>query len=206
MPEAGARTVTPGHVLDAGGIAEGMERARADGRVRFLGLTALGERAATRTVIESGRFDAAQVYYNLIAPSAARTSMPPAWVGYDATGIMSACKRQDMAVMAIRIFAASYLATPVRTGRESVLTADTAPETEARNADAVFAALGESCGSRAAAAVRFVLSNPDVSIALVGLSDIAHLEEAARAAEAGPLPADAFERLERLYESNFGAA
>jgi len=205
-PEASARTVTPAHVLDPGGIAEGMERARAAGRVRFLGITSLGERAATLRVLESGRFDTAQVYYNLIAPAAAREAMPPAWVGYDARGIMAACKAQDMAVMAIRIFAASYLATPVRTGRESILTPDTEAGREERNAEAVFAALGDAYGSRAATAVRFVLSNDDVSIALVGLSDIAHLEEAARAADAGPLPPAAFEKLERLYETNFGAA
>jgi L-galactose dehydrogenase/L-glyceraldehyde 3-phosphate reductase len=203
-PEAGARTITPAHVLEPGGVADGMERVRASGRARFLGLTVLGERAATRTVIESGRFDAAQVYYNLIAPSAAFEAMPPAWVGYDAAGIIAACKAQDMAVMAIRIFAASYLATRARTGRESILTPDTEHDTEARNAEAVFAALGDGLGSRAEIAVRFALSNPDVSIALIGLSDVAHMEEAARAAEAGPLPASALDALERLYESNFG--
>ena len=108
--------------------------------------------------------------------------------------------------MAIRIFAASYLATPVRTGRESILTPDTEHEWEARNADAVFAALGDEHGARAEIAVRFALSNPDVSIALIGLSDVAHIEEAARAAEAGPLPASALAPLAPLYESNFGAA
>lgn len=204
-PEATARTITPGDVLDAGGVADGMERLRAAGRARFLGLTVLGERTATQSVIESGRFDAAQVYYNLIAPSAGRASMPPAWVGYDATGIIAACKSQDMAVMAIRIFAASYLATEARTGRESILTPDTAHDTEAGNADAVFRALGDGYASRAEAAVRFALSNDDVSIALIGLSDITHLEAAARAAEAGPLDAQAFAALERLYERNFGA-
>ncbi len=198
-PRAGARTITPADVLDAGGVADGMERVRAQGRARFLGLTVLGERAATRTVIESGRFDAAQVYYNLIAPSAGRAEMPPAWVGYDARGIIAACKRQDMAVMAIRIFAASYLATRARTGRESILTPDTEHDREARNADAVFATLGEEYGSRAGTAVRFALSNDDVSIALIGLSDVAHMEEAARAARAGPLPGAALEAMERLF-------
>jgi aryl-alcohol dehydrogenase-like predicted oxidoreductase len=43
--------------------------------------------------------------------------------------------------------------------------------------------------------VRFALSRPEMSCALVGVSDQAQLEEAVQAAEAGPLPPDAVERI-----------
>ena len=107
--------------------------------------------------------------------------------------------------MAIRIFAASYLATPVRTGRESILTEDTDPESEASMAEAVFAALGDSHGSRAQTAVRFALSNPDVSVAIVGLSEPEHMTDAIEAANRGPLPGAAIDRLEQLYRTGFAA-
>jgi len=44
-------------------------------------------------------------------------------------------------------------------------------------------------------AIRFALSNPDISSVLVGFSDHAQLEQAAHAAEAGPLPPGALERI-----------
>jgi L-galactose dehydrogenase/L-glyceraldehyde 3-phosphate reductase len=203
---ASNRAITAAHVLGRNGVAEGMERLREQGLIRFMGLTALGDNRETRKVIDSGRFDTAQVYFNMINPSAARDAMPAPWPGFDSTGIMAACRAQDMGIMAIRIFAASYLASPVRTGRESILTADTDPESESRMAEAVFAALGDAYGSRAQTAVRFVLSRPDVSTAIVGLAEPSHLAEAAAAAAMGPLPAAALDCLEALYDSGFEAA
>ena len=203
-PDARGRAVTVEDVLGPGGAAEGMERARDQGLVRFIGLSALGDAAATVTAIDSGRFDSAQVYYNLINPSAAR-AMPPAWHGFQSGGVVAACRRHDMAVLAIRIFAARYLATTVPTGREGVLTADTDPASEARMAAAVAAALGTAYGSLAQTAVRFALSNQDVSTAVVGLARVDHIEEACAAAAMGPLPPTAFATLERLYRTGFAA-
>jgi citronellyl-CoA dehydrogenase len=42
-------------------------------------------------VIASGRFDSAQVYYNILNPSAGQ-DMPPAWHGHDFRGLIAACK------------------------------------------------------------------------------------------------------------------
>ncbi|NKB19440.1 MAG: hypothetical protein GKS01_02745 [Alphaproteobacteria bacterium] len=203
MPEATGRTISADHVLRDGGMADAMEKLRDQGMTRFLGLTALGNNVSTIEVINSGRFDAAQVYYNLINPSSAWAQPVAGWAGYNGSGILAACRDQDMAVMAIRIFAASYLATPIRTGRESILTENTAADTEAQNAEAVFAALGEGQGTRAQTAVRFALSNEAVSMAIVGLSEAAHLDEAAAGAELGPLPESALAKLQKLHYTGF---
>jgi D-threo-aldose 1-dehydrogenase len=203
MPEASGRTISADHVLHDGGMADAMEKLRDRGMIRFLGLTALGNNKATIEVIKSGRFDSAQVYYNLINPSSAWDRVVSGWSGYDGSGIMAACCEQDMAVMAIRIFAASYLATPEHTGRESILTANTEAETEILNAEAVFAKLGVEHSTRAQMAVRFALSNKIVSTAIVGLSESAHLDEAAAGADTGPLSDDAMAKLEQLYNTGF---
>lgn len=55
-------------------------------------------------------------------------------------GIIGACRTGNAAVMALRIFAAGIIATDERTGRESMLTADTSLAEEERNAKAVFEA------------------------------------------------------------------
>ena len=43
------------------------------------GLTAAGDMKAVLQVVDSGRFDTAQVYYNMINPSAAWTRARSAW-------------------------------------------------------------------------------------------------------------------------------
>jgi aryl-alcohol dehydrogenase-like predicted oxidoreductase len=120
--------------------------------------------------------------------------------------LISACKAQGTAVMAIRVFAAGVLATDVRHGREVIVTQATDVPTEERRARAAFGALGGTYGTRAQAALRFVLANPDVSCAIIGLAEPAHLEEALAGAALGPLPGEALNVLEAVYAADFGNA
>ena len=201
-PTVSAGAVTPDHVLRANGAADALERMRDRGLTRHIGMTAIGNAASCRQVIDSGRFDAAQVYYNLLNPSAARP-MPQRWTGHDFGGLIEACKAQGTAVMAIRIFAAGVLASAVRHGREAVIASASDLGTEERRARAVFSALGESGGTQAQTALRFVLTNPGVSCAIVGLAEPAQLEEALAGATLGVLPKQAMDALERVYAADF---
>jgi D-threo-aldose 1-dehydrogenase len=199
---ASANAVTPDDVLRRNGAADALRRMQEQGLARHIGFTALGNAASCGQVVDSGRFDAAQVYYNLLNPSAGR-AMPERWTGHDFGALIAACKKQGTAVMAIRVFAAGVLATDVRHGREVIITSATDVGTEERKARAVYAALGNAYGTRAQTALRFVLANPDVSCAIIGLAEPAHLEEALAGAALGPLPKEALEALDREYAANF---
>jgi aryl-alcohol dehydrogenase-like predicted oxidoreductase len=191
-------------LLGRNGVLDALEAMQAQGLCRFLGCTAAGEAEACVAAIESGRLDTAQVYYNLICPTAA-TGSPPGWSGPRLDGILAACRARDVGVMVIRALAAGVLASEQRHGREVPMFQAAADlETEAARAAAVFAVLGDRHGTRAQAALRFVLANPEVSTVVVGLAELAHLDEAMQAAEAGPLPADALAALEPVYRSDFG--
>jgi L-galactose dehydrogenase/L-glyceraldehyde 3-phosphate reductase len=190
-------------VLRKGGAADALERVRDQGLTRFIGFTALGDAASLRQVIESGRFDTAQVYYNLLNPSAGR-AMPSGWKGHDFGNLLAACAAQRMGIMAIRVFAAGVLATDARHGREVVITPNADLALEERRAKAVFAALGDRYGTRAQTALRFALSHPDISCAVIGLAEPAHLEEALLGAEKGALPKEAMQKLDKIYADNFG--
>jgi D-threo-aldose 1-dehydrogenase len=198
----GGRVMTVEQILGKNGVADGLERLREGGLIRYMGITGIGEAASVCEVIASGRFDSAQVYYNLLNPSAGR-KMPEAWTGHDFTGIIDACREHGVAVMAIRIFGAGIIATDERTGRESILTANTTAAEEERKTRAVFEAIGADQGTRGQVALRFVLSNPDVSCAIIGSAELHHVDEALAAAEMGPLPAEVLRRLDALYRSDF---
>src|SRR4051794_10562078 len=63
-------------------VVPAFDKLRAQGKVRFLGFTAIGETAAIHEIVDAGVFDAAQMTYNLLNPSAAQ-AMPPGYPAQD---------------------------------------------------------------------------------------------------------------------------
>jgi L-galactose dehydrogenase/L-glyceraldehyde 3-phosphate reductase len=196
-------TLTPQDVLRTGGVADTFDRLKEQGLFYASGMTAAGESNAIREVITSGRFDCAQVYYNAINPSAGWSRAHQNWRAQDFSGIMAACFRQDMGVLNIRVFAGGPLAKIARPERLAVLTSGTDLDNEMRCAAAVRAALGSDYGSPAQVALRFVLGNHDFTSHIIGVGDMRDLDEALQAVEAGPLPAEAIDKLEQLWATDF---
>ena len=201
--EAAGHAVGVADVLRRGGVADTLDRLRDEGLFDFIGITALGDGEALKEVLGSGRFDTAQVYYNMLNPSAAR-AMPADWFGHGFAGLMDVCREQGVGVMNIRVLAAGVLASDTRTGREGEIFAGIGIESEERRAAAALGALGEGHGTRAQIAVRHALANPDIGTVVVGMAEIDHLEQALGAVELGPLPAEAIAALEAVYANNFG--
>ncbi|MEZ5661833.1 MAG: aldo/keto reductase [Burkholderiaceae bacterium] len=187
-------------VLRAGGALEGLARVRDAGLCAHIGLTALGEAPAIIQALDSGGFDTAQVYYNLLNPTAAQP-VPETYPGARFDGVLAACHRANMGTLAIRIFSAGVIATDARHGREAPLTRGDTVESETAKAKAMFAALGELDGTRAQTALRFVLAQPALDAAIVGFEHLAYLEEAIAAQAMGPLPASALARIEAAWRA-----
>ena len=190
-------------VLGADGVADGLQRLVDQGLTRFVGFTATGERSALHRVIESERFNSAQVYYNLLNPSAGR-AVPSGWSAYDFGNLIDKCAEHGVAVMNIRVLAAGVIATDVRHGRESPVApgADVAAD-EARTR-MIVDAVGDSRGTRAQVAIRYALSNPNVSGVLVGMAELDHLDQALGAQEMGPLPEEVLDAIHALVATDFG--
>ena len=194
----------PEQVLDRGGVADTFDRLKEQGLIHACGITAAGDTKACLEVINSGRFDAAQVYYNAINPSAAWRRVPPGWKGgQDLTGIIAACFHQHMGVLNIRAFAGGVLANPERPDRLFVMTADTDVDNEMRCAAAVRGALGSAYGTPGQAALRFVLGNRDLATRVIGITRIEQLDEAVEAVAQGPLPTAAISKLDALWANEF---
>jgi D-threo-aldose 1-dehydrogenase len=195
--------LTPEQVLDRGGVADTFDRLKEQGLVQATGITAAGDTKACLHVINSGRFDAAQVYYNAINPSAAWRRVPPGWRGgQDFCGILAACFHQNMGVLNIRVFAGGLLASPEPPRNLFVMTSDTSLANEMHCAAAVRTAL-DGHGTPAQAALRFVLGNRDLATRVVGITRIEQLNEALAAVTRGPLPSTAASKLNVLWANEF---
>lgn len=197
--ETRGRVLAVDAILGSGGVLDALEQLRDRGLVQHFGITALGETPSLVQVIESGRIASAQVYFNLLNPSAAGP-LPPAWPVNDFHPVLDACASHGVAAMNIRVFSAGVIATDARTGREHPLTPGDTVESEAEKARAVFASLGDRHGTRAQTAIRFALAEPRLACVVFGLAEQQHLEEALGAAAMGPLPAQALAALRATYE------
>ena len=200
-PDRDKRSLSPQETLGKGGIADIMDKLRAKGLCDWIGLTGLGDPKALHEVIDSGRFDVAQIYYNLLNPTA-MAGAGPGWNSTDFDGLLSRCKAKDMGTMNIRIFAAGHLATTERHGREMPITANAESGAEEARAKAAVDLLGSQYGTSAQAALRFGLACPLLSTIVVGIGETWHLDDALAAAEMGPLPQPAIQALERLRQTH----
>jgi len=127
-------------VLERGGL-ETYERLREEGKVRFLGFTCEGQTGAAERLIESGRFDALMIAYNLCyqGPGAYRNRDLPPWTA------LSLARARGMGVLTMR-----------------TLTSGVLQRWLARVA-------GGASIDWSAALLGFVLSHPQVDVALVGM-------------------------------------
>lgn len=182
-------------VLDALHVRDDMQALQEEGLCDWLGMTGLGDAAALKQTLDTGRFDVAQVYYNMLNPSAALSRDP--WNSTNFDGLLEVCARHDMGVMGIRIFAGGHLASPERHGREIPVTASADDRAEESRARVIWELLDPEDGTPAQQAVRFGLAEPRISTVVVGLAELQHLRLAIEAVEMGPLSA---ERLGSLAE------
>jgi len=182
-----------------GPVLDAFRSFRTEGRVRFLGFTGLGETVATAAAVKPDAFDVFHCYYSAVNPSAG-FDVPATFGQQDFGGLLQRAGDAGMGVFAIRIMAAGALAGAVE--RHPLASRDGAPliagvnyDADADHAERLRPVADELHITLPELAIRFALSQPRVSCALVGFSDDAQLEEGARAAAAGPLPTQAIERI-----------
>lgn len=179
-------SVSPGDVLQSGGILHAMQELQQEGLVGHLGLTGIGQAAALREVIQGGGFATIQAPYNLVNPTAARPA-PAGFTEADYGQILEDCAGQQMGVFAIRVFAGgALLGRPPagHTSRTKFFPLDLYERDLAR-AGRIAKRLDDMDADLVA--LRFVLSSPLVSSAIVGFSQPLHVDRALLACEKGAL-------------------
>lgn len=205
--------LTPADML--GPALEGLERARAEGKVRWFGFTCENaEPSAVKEVLASGAYDVINCWYNLVNPTAG-LAMPSGvrfGAGYDDYGgIITDAGARDVGVAVIRPLSGGALTPQViaagAAGRHphaggiySRKPAVFTPEIERGRA---FAFLHRPPRTLPLAAYQFVLAHPAVSTIVGGFSDIAQLEEAVLVESASPLSAEEWAGIRDVYDANF---
>jgi aryl-alcohol dehydrogenase-like predicted oxidoreductase len=201
-PQAAALAVSD--VL--GDVVATFQSLQTQGKVKFYGITALGDTTALHQVIDSGALYTAQVCYNLLNPSAG-SPVPAGFPSQDFGQLIDRATAQRLGCIGIRVLAAGALSGVME--RHPIAVPSVAPigtgpdyQSDVKLAQSLnFLTAEGHAANLVEAAMRFAWSNPRLSTALVGCSSLDHLEQAIRAAERGPLPAAAMRRLQQVWET-----
>ena len=193
----GSGGLTPPEVL--GPVLDGLHAVRDAGLAAHLGITANGDTAAVLEVVNSGRIETGQVFFNAANPSAGWPGHRPP-NGHDFSGLIDSAAAHSVGVIVIRPLAGGALAaSDVRHPNASAAPGGISGESydadlaHARSLATLAAELGLEGPPELA--VRFAQAKPGVSTVLVGYSDSGQLADAIRWTERGPLSPDAVQRV-----------
>jgi aryl-alcohol dehydrogenase-like predicted oxidoreductase len=198
-----ARTIDATAVLNQ--VVPALDTLRIQGKIRFFGITALGDTPALHRVIDARVLDTAQVCFNLLNPSAGMP-LPAGYPAHDFGQLLARTRAAGMGTIGIRVLAGGALSgvearhplgipsvDPIASGPSYAADVERAHRLE------VLVREGHA-GSLVEAGIRFALTNDGMTTVLVGYSTFEHLEYAAAAAEKGPLPRAALDRLAALWQ------
>src|SRR5947209_14327789 len=85
-----------------GEVVPALETLRRQGKIRFFGITGLGETPELHRVVDARVLDTAQVCYNLLNPSAAG-ALPPGLPGQDFAGLLERAHAAGLGTIGIRV-------------------------------------------------------------------------------------------------------
>lgn len=189
--------LTVDDVLGPNGVITGLQTLRRRGLVNVFGCCSYGgETHALQALVDSAAFDTMLVHYNIINQSAFILPPDSSGAAHNYGAIAARASSRGMGITVLRVLEAGLLAENSREGPSEIQ-----QQNDARRASLAFLRDGEA--NLVPAAIRFALSNPAVSTVLVGVSQVAHVDAAADAAERGPLSAHQLTRIEAARAVDF---
>ena len=199
--------MTADQVLDE--VVPAFEKLRDEGKTRFLGFTAKGDTDILHRLVGSGRLDSAQIFYNLLVPSAGM-AVPAGYPADDYRQLLSAAAQNGVGSIGVRVLAGGALSgsearhplglpnvAPIGSGRDYATDVKRALQFEPLVKAGHAASLPEL-------AVRYVISNPALSTVEIGIATLEELQKAAAAVNKGPLAAGALAEIRAIQESFAG--
>ena len=203
----GGSALSVRQVLDE--VVPAFERLRQQGKIRYLGISTVGDTAALHQVIDAGRFNSAQIVYNMLNPSAAE-GLPANYPAQDYARLFDRTEAAGVGVVGIRVLAGGALSGsaarhPIASPAPEPIGSAMSYDADIDRARRLMPLVQEGfASSLTEAATRFALSHPAMGTILVGMATPQEFEGAYAAVEKGPLPQAALDRLSALRQAFSG--
>lgn len=192
------------HILEQ--IVPVFEKLRTEGKTRFIGFTAKGNAEDLHKLVKSGQFDSAQVFFNLLSPSAGG-NMPAGYPAANYHGLLDATENFGVGSIGVRALAGGALSgsknrhplgTPTVTPIGSASTYSTDILHARRFLPLIDTGHAENLPELA---LRYVISNRKLSTMEIGISTLEEIQQAAISVNKGPLPAQTLEEIWKIQNS-----
>lgn len=194
-------TLSADQVLDD--VIPAFEKLKEAGKTRYLGFTAKGEANDLHKLVKCGAFSSAQIFYNLLVPSAGE-AVPAGYPADDFRQLLDVAMDNGVGSIGVRVLAGGALSGSVARhplGLPSVdpIGSNTDYATDVQRSRQ-FIPLVEAghAASLPELAVRYVISNPALVTTEIGIATIDELQQAASAVNKGPLSEEALEQIRKV--------
>ena len=187
----GANTVET--ILQRGGMVDGFRQLQREGRVRFIGVS--GRLAEVTAAVQTGEFDVALTFnrFNLLDWNAE-------------AGLLPQAETHNVGITVGGVFYQGFLSLPLELVLQRIERGllwpwdwtDTQKESVLNRLEKLREFVGDDLVALRQLAVQFVLSEPRVSTAVIGMKNAAEATENLSAAEAGALDTETVARLKGL--------
>jgi aryl-alcohol dehydrogenase-like predicted oxidoreductase len=194
----GGESLSAKTVLDE--VVPAFEKLREQGKLRFPGITAVGDTAALHQVIDARVIYSAQVSYNMLNPSAG-SALPAGYPAQDYGRMFDHTQAAGVGVVGIRVLAGGALSGaaerhPIASPPPDPIGSANSYEGDLQRARRLAPLVQQGhAGSLAEAAVRFAISHPAMGTILVGMATLAEFEQSLAAVNKGKLPQAALDSL-----------
>ena len=199
--------LTPERILEE--VVPELKSLQAAGKIGFIGMSGLGQSPAISRLIESGKFDTAQLIVNLLNPSAA-APVPSGFGAQNYNQVLASAEKKNMGTIGIRALAGGALTGTTDRHPVSLAKVDPIGSGASYSADVYLGQMFETLVSEDRAesltdlAIRYSMSFPFSTIVL-GFSSLEQVKNAAKSAERGRLDADTLARIAAIQSALFRA-
>jgi aryl-alcohol dehydrogenase-like predicted oxidoreductase len=205
----GGETLSAKTVLDE--VVPAFEKLRQQGKMRFLGITAVGDTPALHQVIDAHAFDSAQVSYNMLNPSAG-AALPSGYPAQDYGRMFDHTQAAGVGVVGIRVLAGGALSGeatrhPIASPPPDPIGSANTYEADLQRARRLLPLVQQGhAGSLPEAAVRFAITHAAMGTILVGMATPQEFEQALAAVNKGKLSQAALDSLATIQRGFVGEA
>ena len=191
-------------VDDLNSIVEVFEKAAASGKLRYWGFNGLGETDSIKEALVQYSPSGIHTCYNMLNPTSGY-QLPKTFPYQNYKELMKAASGAGVGTVGIRILAGGALSGSLerhpiaQQNVAPIATSSTFQEDVSRTSAFEFLSKEGFVDNLVEASVRFAISNDDLDIALIGLSNFDQLKQAIDYANQGPLPKEALDKISEIW-------
>jgi aryl-alcohol dehydrogenase-like predicted oxidoreductase len=192
-------------------VIPAFEKLKDAGKTRFLGFTAKGEADDLHELVKCGAFSSAQIFYNLLVPSAGE-AVPADYPSDDFRQLLDVAKDNGVGSIGVRVLAGGAMSGsearhPIGMPSVDPIGSETDYATDVQRARQFIPLIDAGhATSLPELAVRYVISNPALVTTEIGIATLEELQHAASAVNKGPLSDEALAQVRKVQAGFIGSA